>query len=840
LSYGENVAPLDFTGFRVACLSGNNGHGKSALLDAITWAVWGKARAEAIDDLVRLGQSSMHVEFDFRFDDHDYRVIRKRTRGRTGQSDLQFQVRNGDGSFQPLTEQGVRATQDRINQTLRIDYDTFINSSFLIQGRADEFARRGPTERKRILGEILGLSAYDRLADAAKREARGADGRRTSLDGELSRIDAELAREPEYRAAREAAAAVAERAGQDLALAQAEQERWRARKGELGAKRSRWEDLGARLTRARDEIAELAKQRDAACARSAAARAVLERREEIETGVAALQAARIALEELSGRAEQLAALNHERGEVRMRLESVRSALDTELRSAQQELKDLLARETELAALNAEVARLEEQVTALALAEAAREDELGRLGELRERRAGLAQQIAQGEQTEREEGEKFALLKGAVARCPVCEEALSEEKRRELGWKLKREREEREARLRAAREDEATLAGQIRDLERGLRERERWLQGARGARDRLAKASEKRDRCQEALAALPVLQRTVAEREATLREQTFAPEEREKLADLDARIAALAYDETARRDLQAKIRALAPLEQEMATLQSAAATVATAEEHATRLAAMIAEREQAIAADAETHALLERELAALPEVEQALGVAEAARDQAASAHTTAQTQLGVCDENLERCARLAVEAGEKRKERSAAEKDRASYEELTRIFGRNGIQALIIENALPEIENAANELLARLTDSQMRVALRTQRDLKNQGVAETLDIEISDELGTRRLECFSGGEAFRVHFALRIALSQLLARRAGARLQTLIIDEGFGSQDSEGRDRLVEAIHTVQDEFDKILVITHIDELKDAFPTRIEITKNHLGSQIHVV
>ena len=68
---------------------------------------------------MRLGQTSMQVEFDFRFDEHEYRVIRKRTRGRTGQSDLQFQVRNGDGSFRPLTEQGVRATQERINQTLQ-------------------------------------------------------------------------------------------------------------------------------------------------------------------------------------------------------------------------------------------------------------------------------------------------------------------------------------------------------------------------------------------------------------------------------------------------------------------------------------------------------------------------------------------------------------------------------------------------------------------------------------------------------------------------------------------------------------------------------------------------
>jgi exonuclease SbcC len=93
--------------------------------------------------------------------------------------------------------------------------------------------------------------------------------------------------------------------------------------------------------------------------------------------------------------------------------------------------------------------------------------------------------------------------------------------------------------------------------------------------------------------------------------------------------------------------------------------------------------------------------------------------------------------------------------------------------------------------------------------------------------------------FSGGEAFRVNFAIRLALSEVLAQRAGARQQTLVVDEGFGSQDAQGRQRLIEAINLVRQDFAKILVITHIEELKDAFPTRIEIEKTPRGSTIRV-
>jgi exonuclease SbcC len=99
------------------------------------------------------------------------------------------------------------------------------------------------------------------------------------------------------------------------------------------------------------------------------------------------------------------------------------------------------------------------------------------------------------------------------------------------------------------------------------------------------------------------------------------------------------------------------------------------------------------------------------------------------------------------------------------------------------------------------------------------------------------LGTRSYEMYSGGEAFRIDLALRIAISRLLVRRAGASMPILIIDEGFGTQDSAGIEKLVEAINSIQDDFEKVFVITHLDEIKDRFPVLINITKTSEGSMI---
>ena len=171
----------------------------------------------------------------------------------------------------------------------------------------------------------------------------------------------------------------------------------------------------------------------------------------------------------------------------------------------------------------------------------------------------------------------------------------------------------------------------------------------------------------------------------------------------------------------------------------------------------------------------------------------------------------------------------------------TYGDLGKAFGRDGVQAMLIDQALPRLEQVANEMLDRMTGGRISVALSTQRATARGTVQETLDIQIGDEMGHRSYEMYSGGEAFRVDFALRIALAKLLAERSGAELPTLIIDEGFGSQDAEGIDRLVEAINVVGRDFRLILVVTHVEELRERFPRRIEVTKDpERGSVARVV
>lgn len=159
------------------------------------------------------------------------------------------------------------------------------------------------------------------------------------------------------------------------------------------------------------------------------------------------------------------------------------------------------------------------------------------------------------------------------------------------------------------------------------------------------------------------------------------------------------------------------------------------------------------------------------------------------------------------------------------------------FSKGGIPALLIDQAIPALQDAANDILTALSGGQMAVELRTQRETAAKGLAETLDIIVSDQQGPRLYETFSGGEAMRVDLALRIGLSTLLAARAGAQCELFVCDETAAPLDQRGREAFVQALATVaaSGRFATILCVSHCEDILDSFPVQIRVSKDESGS-----
>lgn len=161
-----------------------------------------------------------------------------------------------------------------------------------------------------------------------------------------------------------------------------------------------------------------------------------------------------------------------------------------------------------------------------------------------------------------------------------------------------------------------------------------------------------------------------------------------------------------------------------------------------------------------------------------------------------------------------------------------FGQVAEICGPLGIQDWLMQRYLVQMERDANETLELITNGELTVRLMPEE-------GEKLSVRISDRLGERPYQTYSGGEEFRIDFALRLALSKVLANRSGFPLRTLIIDEGFGSQDENGLAKLVETIYEIQSQFDRIIVITHLQSLRDKFPARIVVKKGAEGSQVFI-
>src|SRR3972149_5815725 len=244
--------PLLFEGIHVACLAGPNGSGKSSLLDALTWALWGRSRATSDDALIHQGETEMRVVLTFDQGGRRYRAPWEREAG----------------SWRSLSEAGLRETQKKIDALLRLEYDTFINSAFLVQGRADEFTTRRPAERKQILGKILGLERWEVYEQRARDHLGDTRGAIQRLEGWLAEVDAELARREARE--RELATAVAA-AGEAAAVLEGAESQWagleQARSELVGLQRM-IDDLTRRITAAEREDAEAEAERQTALAHS--------------------------------------------------------------------------------------------------------------------------------------------------------------------------------------------------------------------------------------------------------------------------------------------------------------------------------------------------------------------------------------------------------------------------------------------------------------------------------------------------------------------------------------------------------------------------------------------
>ncbi|HYO89292.1 MAG TPA: SMC family ATPase [Candidatus Limnocylindrales bacterium] len=837
LAYRESV--VQFDGIHLACLTGPNGAGKSSLLDAITWSLWGKARGSArADELMHLGQAEMWVQLDFLHEGVLYRVLRKRARKGAGISHLDLFAWTADGAWNSISEPTLRATEAKINRLLRLDYETFTHSAFLQQGKADSFTNLTPADRKEVLAEILGLKRFESYEKAAREQFRAADHQLGILKAQLEDIETQLSREPELITALRLAEEQHETAS--LALAEADTLLREVEYVPMALKDAvnNAAVIEQRLTNARRSLTDAQRKLTEAEIEVAAQEKALAGREQVEAGYQELQQARSENQALAEKFEQFTQVREKIGELEKEASRRRSVIEGQISKLEGEIS--AAEKTIREADPEAYARAREDVERLAEAEAALTATRDEIGLLEQERSALQAEKKHLEDETAKRRERYKNLRNVEgAECPLCGQPLDATHRAELLADIEADGKQLNTQVSDNRARVADIHDRLEALNAARKGYEATVKALEGSK---AIAVRFEDRQKRAHAAEAERDEAAAKRDALSRDLEaggYAASLTTEIASLQAERDALGYDDRHHKDAKRRLTeheaydlAHQRLMQAQAALPGALRALESARNTLTLTQGTVEDEQTALdAARARTGELT----ALLAEFQKRKQTADDLRRKDTSANEArvlARQELKALDDQRTRRDELTRQQTEQREQRGI-------YEELTSAFGRNGLPAMLIETAIPEIEEDANELLRKMSGGRMTVRINTQREKVTGGTIETLDFLVSDELGERSYDTFSGGEAFRVNFALRVAMSELLARRAGAHLNALFLDEGFGTQDEEGRARLVEAITAVQDRFQLILVITHIEELRDSFPVHLEVTKTAEGSKVTI-
>jgi DNA repair protein SbcC/Rad50 len=889
LCYGNDTQTVDFSNHNLICLSGKNGNGKSALLDAITWALWGQARkisgaTKADMGLIRLGQTRMIVCLEFECNNNVYRIRREcaKTYGKS-YACLDFEIFNSENNiYKSLTDRTIRATQEKIEFLIGLDFDTFVNSAFLKQGQSNEFSKKTSKERKQILSNILGLSKYDSLAQCALEKMRAYNNKKQLLLEIQKQEIGELEKEAEIK--RSLIKEKRELQESNAVIGQLEKKLF-----DVEQEKNDYQQLRRQRMLVDGELKHLLDkkhQRQISLLKHRTTWKEVNFSSFLLPNIKKLEQKQqfLLMEE-----KKIIQFKHENVSIQeqiLKKKETYNALKNCIKQKQEKIilsQKLIVKENELeikglerlikqqheqfVQINKKCLSLQKELSEIRIilkTKLSNEKRLETVKRQFEKRRNFYQTFVQignhhkKELFELERKKTIVCCSKESSSCPLCNQSLTNRQREVLREQFFFQEAFVSRRI-------TTIARILEKLKKILLEQYKELEEIRKKIEKSSYFITKQDELKQNLKTIfneqmifkkaidslknrkcnilkklqntsKILQKSV---EKDIENNDKLRSFKMDINSLEEKKSEFEFDKKKYFELQKDLK---KIEVKLKSLQSNTEQLENQQKRKQKISLICQELKglnddilrqenqlKTLSFDRDKLINLEKKSIEIKEKLILDGKKKENKLQ----------MVGRLENSLHHFEKIKQNQIQRNTLLKTIESEIETYLILSNTFSKNGIQALLIEEAIPEIEEIANSILAKLTNNQSQIFIESLRDLKSGGVKESLDIKISDSIGIRPYEMFSGGEAFRIDFALRIAISKLLAHRSGMALQTLIIDEGFGSQDEEGLARLMNAIHTIQYDFAKVIIVSHLPEFKDNFPTHFVINKTASGSIINI-
>lgn len=772
----RQATTVNFRDADLFVLTGPTGSGKSSIIDALVFALYGSVPRygdrRSVEPVITLGRVQTRIRFDFTVGDDEYTVVRVVRRLKRGATTAEARLEHGD----EVVASGADEVTEAVEKLLGLTYDHFIKAVVLPQGDFARFLHDRPSKRQELLRELLDLGIYRQIRDLAGRRKAAADAKVDLYRHELDGLGDLLERDEEAAQQRlQTLDALLEQVATAQQQIEALDEDLKARRTDIEDRQATVatleavvepdgvEDLASRIRQA-DETVEHTK-------RAAA---------ETSEAVAAQEPVVDSLPDPAAVENRLKLL-----EQRDRLTARQAANQTAVADAEQAVA---------------AARADAEAAQAALT-AAREH----LQELHRRHA--AHDLAAGVEV----GEPCPVCGVTIETPPTLQAVPDLEEAEADVARHVATRDEAEARVRAAEADLVRATTALEQTSEQLATLEDQLEDV-GSREELLALRSNIAAARERLETLKAAARAAAEsaEEASRMRQALADEEArawKTFHQVRDTVAHLKPPPAGRQDLAADWKAL----------------VHWAQDRADELRRQLAELEEQTADFA---ARRDRLLGDLEQaiVDAGLDVGPSPRDVVIEARSEVKHEL----EQLRSAKKRADELGaavEQEQERSAVAGT------LVRHLNAAKFEAWLLEEALYELTDGANGMLAELSGGAYSLEV-----VKNDfGI---VDHRNADQ--HRSVKTLSGGETFLVSLALALSLSEQLANMSvhgTSKLESIFLDEGFGTLDQETLDVVASVVHELGASGRTVGLVSHVADLAEQVPVRFLVTKDASGSHV---
>ena len=765
---------IDLEGVDFFSLTGATGSGKSSLVDAVVFALYGRVPrlgGNAVAPAISAGADQAKVAFDFEVDGVEHTAVRFAERTKSGASVKEARLQRGES----VIADGADDVTTAVEELLKLRFEDFTITVVLPQGEFAQFLSSTKSERQSLLRNLLGLDVYTAVRGLAKTRAAVARDRVSTAQRSLGALQVP---EDETVSVAETRLSVLEVMSTEVV----ERERVLV-------------TLDVTTSEAQVEVDRLG--------------GALARLEAIKPPAQ--------LEILDGLANDARDGVAVAEEALLKVQTELSSLETRLGelpppsqvSDQRKSHEMLA-EIEQRIAGHNLPSIEAQVEAASK----------HFAETSSRLLGTRESLAEAKVSHAAHALVSALVVGEP--CPVCHTNVATIPEDDIPEELER-LEANEGRLLQASE-EARL--EVEDA------RDRFTRVAAT----IGEQTEQRDRLRERMKDIPGIDE-LALLESQYRELSELAEERRK--DLTAKEGQL---DDARKSLDDLADAARRVDKQLTAAQLDVADlkppVSEADDVVVRWKELLlwrdVAREDVLAQTERAMANVVAATSVAAESREALimwlsdmGVApiEPFSAQIASELEKARQVVKQYQQTLTTAVELEEEI---HKTSGLAERAEALVGHLR----ADGFEQWLMVGALADLVGGANGLLGQLSSGGYSL------DSDDAGTFSIVDHRNADE--TRSVSTLSGGETFLVSLALALSLAETLAAAGGAQLDAIILDEGFGTLDTESLDTVAAVLEELAGDGLMVGVITHVKELASRAPTRFEVTREPTGSRVELV